>query len=715
MSLSRPVTHIESDSYSPSTTPQGLSSVLMPSEEVKGGDTGEEPYRLFNAEERIIIEEYVSTLMERSKIEIEDYERKIALYSIKLSIIHFIRECIEVISWLQKEEDGYTIFFYAGDQLPKSLLYAVETAKEIDPSHHTERTLNLGINSFTMKKPVRMSFANTPVQHNDIKAHGRNIQVYIPMSYAFNGAKSFKDMVTIINKLSAQNNLAAENINIFLGPTEDASLSISKNKERRKVMINSWIDATRKLFSDDMRIKLLVHENYDIRNDNIELVEAEWYRSNEIKKAKKTFISILNNYPVLGSLLVKDAINHLKSKIPQMGIETQAPLSYVPPEESLITDYKDEDFETFAKILAQSIAIENSLLRKSESEGDIFEIDTDIKDTAEELKEFQPALNNLLSDTSSDDSDGYSPALNFSSEDVGFISADEDEFETKLVRRSRGFFRKDNSDCEDPLPNVESSLDLSLSTEELAKREFISFDKDDYKERYRDDSKIYNLIKELSKLKKLVKKSKSHSKQDVLKYISSKLDVIYNEQVSCPGFFSYTLFALLFDAVSKSSQKSETTFINSFSFFNNESSLKIEILSLIRAMAFKAFKINLKQLQNSDIYIEINIRQKIFRDALAEPLFSKFLRNVPAYLQPQNTNTATKIMQCYKEFNSGLHFTERVPLYCDTNEVKDWKQKRIDSYWEGMRDEWKRMQGNDPSKKVNLWGLSSYNHKRFTM
>jgi hypothetical protein len=133
-------------------------------------------------------DEFIKRTSEKSSIDKEHllqakFEAKNKFrYQIKLSLVHLIKECLEVISWLPVSENEYSIIYY--DDLSSCIRFVAEKIKGINAKYYPQNSFNFKISTYK-EISEKVSLDKTEMTNDDLLEVSDNTKAFIPISYGF--------------------------------------------------------------------------------------------------------------------------------------------------------------------------------------------------------------------------------------------------------------------------------------------------------------------------------------------------------------------------------------------------------------------------------------------------------------------------------------------------------------------------------------------------
>ena len=241
---------------------------------------------------------------------------------IKQALEHFIKECIEVFSFLETENNNHSIIYYA-NALPWAVKRSVEIVAGLDPFYLVNRTINVNNASLTKDKVDYTTIINNMAGKalDKSKLARATTKVYFPTCYGYgnddkNTEEGLYQKFFSTTKKFLESGILPENMYVYFGPYEPVGYSVAEAEVMGKEVLQEFLMNT----ADYLKAKnlnLLVHKD----NNNLfpinGLIAANWVESAKYKCAKNIFFTLFVD-PNNADLLVKfkdDIYKYLLPKI----------------------------------------------------------------------------------------------------------------------------------------------------------------------------------------------------------------------------------------------------------------------------------------------------------------------------------------------------------------------------------------------------------------
>jgi hypothetical protein len=316
-------------------------SVKLPTENEI--DLDEKKGELFDETHPHVIEA-ISTIIKKCSKELK--KLKVNASDIKITLNHFIKECIEVLSWLETNKDKISIIYYAYT-LPESVDCVITSLGIIgDPSYLPDKTFHINKDSLkltnTKSNLLGTTFKTFPTDTIS--------SVYVPICYASTGDtcdeqdKFKRSMQEVINTFVKDYKVSTKNIHPYLGP-HDATTFIPSNNELRseEEVLSEWLNENKRFFECHIGMKFLIHKDeYNVFPNTALRVELS--KSASHTKAKEIFYKMLCDGRIETKLhfqLYNDVNNKLKGKL-EKSIKKQSSLPLGTPDVKVHTEEKKE-------------------------------------------------------------------------------------------------------------------------------------------------------------------------------------------------------------------------------------------------------------------------------------------------------------------------------------------------------------------------------------
>ena len=242
---------------------------------------------------------------------------------VKQTLEHFIKECMEVISWLEKDSNNHSILYYA-NTLPACVKKATELLTKLDPTYLSNKTINL---DKTFLKEHKVDFAN--IKKNMAGETLKNLQltpsttkVYLPTCYGYGDEDKeeglYQQLFSTIKKY-LNSGILPENIYVYFGPYEPVGYSIEEREIREEQVLQDLLLNTAN-YLRAQQINILIHKDKYKLFPTKGLTATDWVDSAEYKHATKVFYQLFAN-PKNADLHDNfrfDVISYLKPKFDKL-------------------------------------------------------------------------------------------------------------------------------------------------------------------------------------------------------------------------------------------------------------------------------------------------------------------------------------------------------------------------------------------------------------
>ena len=242
---------------------------------------------------------------------------------VKQSLEHFIKECIEVISWLEKDNNNHSVIYYA-NTLPACVKKATELLIKLDLTSFSSKTIHL---DKTFLKETQVDFTNIKKNMAGETLKGLQLtpsttKVYLPTCYGYGDEDKedglYQQLFATIKKF-LNSGILPENIFVYFGPYEPVGYSIEEREIREEqVLQDLLLNAAN--FLKAQKINVLVYKDKYKLFPKKGLTPTDWVDSAEYKHAQNVFYQLFVE-PKNADLHDKfrfDVINYLKPKFDKL-------------------------------------------------------------------------------------------------------------------------------------------------------------------------------------------------------------------------------------------------------------------------------------------------------------------------------------------------------------------------------------------------------------
>jgi hypothetical protein len=238
----------------------------------------------------------------------------IPAYNIQISIQHIIKECIEVLSWIERKANELTFIYYE-NRLPDALKYVPGVIRNMDTSYFPGNTIFYNRESIRLPLKVRSAFDGTTVTQDALLADPRPKKVYISLCYGARGDKfTGENFESMVNYFIDEMGVLPANIHIYLGPVEDANETQARSQEIERDQLFAWL-LSNSNFIREKRVKLIIYDARNLTDEYLQLPAFIWHLQSRYLEAEKYVIQeLLTENKKFGTQLAEAASGYFSQK-----------------------------------------------------------------------------------------------------------------------------------------------------------------------------------------------------------------------------------------------------------------------------------------------------------------------------------------------------------------------------------------------------------------